>query len=689
MTRRRVEAMAAILAAVGLVVVLLNATLVDRRPPGLARVSLSAPAGNDDHVAQTITAIDIEFSEPVDRASVEERFRIDPYVGGTFSWDRDTNAIFTPATKLPSATQFTVTLAAGYADKAGNAAQDPATPFVFRSVGPPVVLTAVPDEGTDNVPTTSTMTLTFDRLMDTGSVEAALSVSPSSTFSSAWSGAMVTLTFESPLIFGTTYQLTVGSEAADTDGSHLAALFTTSFRTVSAGLGVKSTVPADGVSGVGIRTQVAVTFDGSIDPTSVDGAIRMTPPVGGGVRVTEEPSETPVTTTPDGSTSPVAGPAGSGSVLVFTPSAPLAPHTTYTVELAPVVREAGDPGQVAAGLTWTFTTGGPTTSAQNQIAFLTARGGVRNVWLMNPDGSNPRQITTELAPVSAFDVGSDGRTIIYAAGSLVRRMRIDGTNLVTITAPQTFEYGPTLSPDGASVLVARRAADGTDDGWWLVPMPGAPASVPPVQVLADGAPPLGSVDLGGDGLTAGSDGSPWSSRAAFDPTGRWLMIVDATALGTLIDLHGKLPAPAGKGLEVQDGLGAPIWDPSRSAFVLVAGGASGRSAYAFKTDGTLEQLFSAAGPAAVTGYGGVATLVAPDGAHVGYAGSSGGVPIAITTGSNLLDRAPAFSPDARTLLFGRAEASDPEQSAGIWLVALDGTDLRQLSRDGADARWLP
>ena len=90
-------------------------------------------------------------------------------------------------------------------------------------------------------------------------------------------------------------------------------------------------------------------------------------------------------------------------MLVFRPSNPLAAHTTYTVSLAPVVTRLDAPDQVAAGRTWTFTTGQPAVSGQNQIAFLTARSGVRNVWLMNPDGSNARQLTTELVPVAGFD----------------------------------------------------------------------------------------------------------------------------------------------------------------------------------------------------------------------------------------------------------------------------------------------
>ena len=54
-----------------------------------------------------------------------------------------------------------------------------------------------------------------------------------------------------------------------------------SFTTVAAGLGVELVVPADGVAGIGVRTPIAIIFDGPIDPASVVGAIRITPEIGG------------------------------------------------------------------------------------------------------------------------------------------------------------------------------------------------------------------------------------------------------------------------------------------------------------------------------------------------------------------------------------------------------------------------
>ena len=150
MPRRWIETLLAIVALAALGLVLYNATLVDRRPPTVSRISLSATAEGDDHVAQTLTAIDLEFSEPVDQASVEQRFRIEPHVGGTFTWDRDTVAIFTPGRKLPSDDRVQ-RVRRGRVHRPGRQPRppDPAGPFEFTDCGSPVV--AVDEPGARHV----------------------------------------------------------------------------------------------------------------------------------------------------------------------------------------------------------------------------------------------------------------------------------------------------------------------------------------------------------------------------------------------------------------------------------------------------------------------------------------------------------------------------------------------------------
>ncbi len=669
-------------AVVALIVVLYNATLVDRRPPGITRVSLSAAMNGDPTRAQTLTAVDIQFSEPVRTGSVERRFRIVPYVAGTLSWD-GTTAIFTPSAKLPSDTAFAVYVDPGFEDLAGNAATTGLDAWKFRTVGPPVVVRADPADGDSGVPVEGSLTVTFDRLMDTRAVEFAITVDPAVAVRAAWSGESVTLAFDPQLAFGTTYSLTVGTGAADTDGSHLASSFTTRFTTVAAGLRVRSTLPVHGASGVSVRTSIAVVFDGTIDPGSVANALQITPPVQGDVHVSALPADT----TPF----PLAAPSdGGGQVLLFQPTAPLAAHTTYSVTLASVVARPDVPSQVAAGRTWTFTTGQPTVSGQNQIAFTSVRGGVRDVWLMNPDGSNARQLTTGLAPVAGYDVTADGSHVAWSAGGIVQTMRIDGTDVRTITAPQSFEYAPRFTPDGRSLLVARRGGDGADLGYWLVPVAdGAPSAR---QLLPSGAPPLGSSLLAGDGIEARAETPAWAPRAAFDTAGRHVAITTGDGSVVVIDLAPTEPSAA----VAQTGIvaaGSPAWAAPGGHFVVPGrrAGDPGDAVYVVGVDGGVTRGPPGSGSAAWSSNGVAAFLATDSGGRTHVAVSrldSAAAPRTLTDAADVGDRWPSFSPDGQSILFGRTRA-DGSTSDGIWVVDVVTGQARPLAADGAYPRWLP
>jgi hypothetical protein len=133
---RRLVTLGSIAVSLGvLVLVLSTATLLDRRPPGIERVSLTLTAGAGDR-AQSLSAIDVEFDEPVDHASVEGRFRIEPFVAGAISWNGST-ATFTPTMRLPPATRFTIRIEPGFTDLAGNVASGGLDRWEFTTVGGP------------------------------------------------------------------------------------------------------------------------------------------------------------------------------------------------------------------------------------------------------------------------------------------------------------------------------------------------------------------------------------------------------------------------------------------------------------------------------------------------------------------------------------------------------------------------
>ncbi|TAJ98849.1 MAG: hypothetical protein EPO36_14090 [Chloroflexota bacterium] len=693
--RRLISLVSILVALVALALVLYNATLVDRRAPSVVQVSLSAPAG-DDRIAQTITAIDIEFSEPVDPATVEARFSIEPYVAGSFAWD-GTTAIFTPSAKLPGDTEFSVQIEAGYADLVGNIADLPLEPWIFRTVGPPAVVAVVPGDGVTGVAVDSVVDIEFDRLMDTASVEAAIRLDPPVPFRASWSGESVRLLFDTPFRFGTTYTLTLGAGAADTGGNRLREPLVVHFSTVAAALSATEIVPADRSSGVGVRTPVAIRFDAPIDPDTARAAFRITPSVGGDVRI--------VSIADDLAPSGGSPSEGEADTILFVPDAPLAPHTTYAVTLEPIVARRDDPAAVAAGRSWTFTTGSPTSSGQNHVAFLSARSGVRNVWLMNPDGTSPHQLTTELVPVSGFDATGDGSLVAYSAGGIVSLIGIDGEGVVRLTDDGLFEYAPVFTPDDGSLIVGRRDAADSDLGYWLVPLPDTPGEAR--QLVERGAPPVGSAALGGDGIGT-TDGLPaWMPRSAIDPTGATALIVTASGEPILVNLSLDTAGTPPIAVELLADAAA-AWSPRHGAFVVAAAptraGAvtAGTSLWTIEASGAAAEIpgtGGAVGPVGVGPDGGIAVTVR------GAAGRAAGIGVlpfdstALTrydAANGFDDRWPAFSPDSATLLIGRTSFMRPEDADerppaanGIWALDRGSGIARQLSTDGVYARWLP
>ncbi|MGH8176028.1 MAG: TolB family protein, partial [Steroidobacter sp.] len=117
------------------------------------------------------------------------------------------------------------------------------------------------------------------------------------------------------------------------------------------------------------------------------------------------------------------------------------------------------------------------------IAFVSDRSGAENLWLIRPDGSQPRQIsfgdddTVLVSPAWA----PDGKSIYLSRfrWSLnnyeLWRYEIDGaeTLIVPIDAPplphtgRISSLGAVVAPDGRDVYFARRTGD-ADDGVWSI-----------------------------------------------------------------------------------------------------------------------------------------------------------------------------------------------------------------------------
>jgi hypothetical protein len=673
---RFLRSLSALVATAILGALLYNAIVVDRIPPTYSiKVSNTTSGG----LALTLASVEVDFSEDVRQSTAEKAFSITPEVAGSFHW-QGRKLIFTPSAKLPLSATFTVREAAGVEDDAGNR-QESTAQLTFTTVGPPTVVGVVPALNQEAVAVSSTIQITFDRQMDTQQVVKGLRIDPLFGYTVTWNGPVLTIQPDRPLAYGTTYTIKIGDPAVDTDGTRLDA-FVSTFKTVGIGLLVTSLIPAPNVAGVSPRSPIAVIFDAPIDPGTISGAIKLTPPVPGSAQVVSLPDDRTPPASPTAATS-----SDSANVLLFTPDNPLAAHTTYSVSLASTVERTD--GQVAPAQTWSFTTGEAPTSALNQIAFLSDRGGVSNVWLMNPDGSNQRELTTELVPVSGYDISGDGTMIAYSAGGVVKRMGIGGDGLQTLTPGGDLEYAPVFTPDGLGLVVGRRDGTGADLGYWRYPLA---TGTDIVQLAPDGAPGIGSVSLKGDGLT-GELGQPsWAPRAAFSTEGSEMLVVrGADNAVELIDTTTTNPPIVFQLV----GNSRPVFDAAEGVFYVTASADNGAtwSYWRVGLDGTTLQMASAASDLATAGGANdsLALIVkSADGTyHLAYAVRPEASARELTSDPTWWELSPSFSPDGSQIVFGRARAADPKSSAGIWVIGVTGDNPVNLAVDGAYPRWVP
>ena len=468
------------LGGIVLAVVLYVASTVDARPPTVLSIGITQPVGDDPELALVTTSIEVEFSEPIDPASAEGALRIEPMVEGTTSWSGNV-LIFTPADPLELDTEYIVTVAPGLRDPSGNVMEDEPDPFRFATAGRPLLVEADPADGTEDVPLDAPIVLRFSTLMDTASVEAALELEPEVERALRWSGEVLEIVPAGPLAAGEEYAVRIGGEAVDAAGVAIGEPVEVRFRTVASGLEAETLVPADGVEGISLVTAIAVVFDHRIDPESLEPeTLVIEPDVAGTLEVARLPDEDTASPDPEDE---------AGRLLLFTPSGPLPPNTTFTVRVAPGLRADGG-GLLATPIAWTFTTGAPIPTVTNQITFLSDRSGITNVWAMNPDGTGQRQLSAEIAPVLDYAVAPDGTSLVVADGRRLVHLSADGDERRVLTEGEVWDFDPTYSPDGQLVAFGRAdALTGEGLGLWTWEVDGGAPTQLELPVEATGNDP--------------------------------------------------------------------------------------------------------------------------------------------------------------------------------------------------------
>lgn len=256
-------------------------------------------------------------------------------VAGTVSLVGNT-ATFTPATTLPANSTFLATITTNAQDPGGNSL---AANFSWTfSTAAPAVISTVPAAGAIAVAINTTVTATFNEVMNAATINAASftlqgpGVTPVAGVVS-YLGTTATFTPAALLAANTLYTATITSAAQDPNGNALPANFVWTFTTDVAPT-VVSTIPANGATAVADNTVISATFSRPMDPTTINA---ITFRLAG-------PGATPVTGTV----------SYAGSTATFLPNAILLPNTLYT---ATITTGAKDPtgNALAANYVWTFT----------------------------------------------------------------------------------------------------------------------------------------------------------------------------------------------------------------------------------------------------------------------------------------------------------------------------------------------
>ncbi len=701
MSERAVPLRTLAVIGIGLVVlvpILYYASTVDGRAPAVLRVSLTQHLTGDADTALTTTSIEVDFSEPVEHATAEAAFGISPVVDGSFTWS-SASVTFTPAARLPLRTEFEVTVGPGVRDRIGNEMRAGAEPFTFTTVGNPSVVASDPEEGEEEVALDGVIVVDFSTLMDTASVERALQLAPASDVRLRWSRERLTIEPVAPLDPNRSYIVTIGVGALDHAGTPLGAPFRLTFRTVPSSLAPDTLVPADGVAGVAGTSPIAIVFDRGLDPDSVqDDLLSIEPAVAGSLDAIAQPG--------------AAGMLDAGlRVLRFQPSGPLEPNTTYEVTLRPGLLGADGAG-LPATITWSFTTGAPTATLSNQIVFVSDRAGIANLWAMNPDGTNQRQLSAELSPVIDYAVAPDGRAFVIADGATIVWQRADGSARRLLTDAGVVEFDPAYSPDGDLVFGRADPSLGTGLGLWMTDGDGSDPR--PVELPSDdGASPSPSPPTPIPLLRAPRI-SPDGTALAFVDAGGWISILDLeteemssarfSALSepvwlpdsSGIVIAGLPPGSDAAPLAYDRGAPVPLLDPS--SFALDAAQVAALRVVRLDPGST-------AVSSTVFGRGAARPSVDADG-RIAYlkleaAGADLGSPWLTDAinlaGDRLLRDARTqtgfvtFTPEREAVLASRVTMPGDRTTTarGVWLVDLRGGAARQLSEDGWLSRWLP
>ena len=290
--------------------------------------------------------------------------------------------------------------------------------------------------------------------------------------------------------------------------------------------------------------------------------------------------------------------------------------------------------------------------AASGIAFTVSRDGFGEIWIMDPDGGNRRQLTESSAPaVDASGSRSpawspDGSLIAYTStgdsvvedsrDSDVYVMRADGSDVRQLTNDRVADGTPAWSPDGKQIAFASAPGLGTEELDGVI-----------VAMDADGQ---GRVDVT---RHPDSPGAVWDAQPAWSPDGSLIAFTRATlAPGTTprVDLYVVEPDGGGERLLFEDA-SDPAWSPDGNLI-----------AFSSTRDRFGETCFHDCGTSPEI-----------------YVANADGTGLMRLTKSEASDVSPSWSPDGTRIAFTSDRSNRNGHQNEIYVMDADGSDVQRLT----------
>ena len=256
----------------------------DTSPEAVVSVIPPNDPGGANPVPQNVQ-VSVTLSKPINpNTFTQSALTLNPAATGNVSYSSDGMTLtFNPSTPLAAATPYTLTVS-GFSDVDGNVVQNFTSSFVtgtFTNACCGSVLSITPADGTPNVDPTIPIVVQFDRAVNPLSVNSnAVQVFDISHNSNPIGGSValstdgITLTFtpSSPMPPNSNILVQTGYSLYDLTGfgfNGASAQFTTGSG-VSTSPAVVQVMPADGSTGIGPGAVVTLSFNESLDPSTIN-----------------------------------------------------------------------------------------------------------------------------------------------------------------------------------------------------------------------------------------------------------------------------------------------------------------------------------------------------------------------------------------------------------------------------------